>query len=283
MVLGQVERDLRVFVAEAVEAVLEDRGDRAVGDATDIESSLAGSLESLRRIAFAETHDAETGSVSVLGMGPILEDVTDHVRSLRSALGGPPDDTRRRPFEMLGMCLGSVRCVGRERALAVAPQVGGNASTVVEDLHGLGREAYLDLLANELIGHAVEVATDLDVIVDVHTCALSFGELVAGRRQRPEGWPVHSFEEGPTRALELLEGTIIECIEEPADLAIELPQAEEGVVTQRREDPAFDDLNARLDLGFVLSRQLLEVSSMKRGNSRSSIRSTRCSASVSSY
>ena len=114
MVLGQVERCLFVLSGQSVEAVLEDGGDGAVGDAPDAERPVAGSLETLRRVALAETHDAKTSAVAVLGVRSILKDLTHHSRRMGSALLGPADDTRRRPFEMLGVGLGPVRRIGRE-------------------------------------------------------------------------------------------------------------------------------------------------------------------------
>ena len=73
MVLGQVERCLFVLSGQSVEAVLEDGGDGAVGDAPDAERPVAGSLETLRRVALAETHDAKTSAVAVLGVRSILK------------------------------------------------------------------------------------------------------------------------------------------------------------------------------------------------------------------
>ena len=127
----------------------------------------------------------------------------------------------------------------------------GDTSAVVEDFDGPGGEAHFDLLANEPMWNAVEVPLDLDVIVDVHAGALALRVLVAGRGQRPECRPVHGLEQRTACALEFLEGTIVERIQETPDLAVEIGQAEERVVPQRRQDPSLDDLNRGLNLSLV--------------------------------
>lgn len=62
--------------------------------------------------------------------------------------------------------------------------MGGHAPTTVQTLDGRGGDAHLDLLPHQGMGHAVEVALDLDVVVDVHPGELEARHLVAARGQR---------------------------------------------------------------------------------------------------
>ena len=64
--------------------------------------------------------------------------------------------------------LGAGHVLGPGRRLwVVAPPVRRHARVAVEDLDRVGRVADLDLLAEQLVRHAADVALDLDVVVDV--------------------------------------------------------------------------------------------------------------------
>ncbi len=60
---------------------------------------------------------------------------------------------------MLGVGHGDVRLAGSHMR--------GDALALMEDLNGGGGSAHLHGLTRELIGHTVEAAVELDVIVDV--------------------------------------------------------------------------------------------------------------------
>ena len=71
--------DHRPFVSDrvtlsSVDIVFEDRGDRAVGQAVDLEGAAAGGFETVGSIAFAQAQNAETGAKTLLGMRLSLED-----------------------------------------------------------------------------------------------------------------------------------------------------------------------------------------------------------------
>ena len=95
---------------------------------------------------------------------------------------------------MLGIC-----AVPRA---AVAPVVGGDALAAVEHLNGPGGETHVDLLADQGVGHRVEEARRLDVVVEVDPCQPPLGEDVRGRRQGQQGRPFHGLEQGPARGAE---------------------------------------------------------------------------------
>jgi hypothetical protein len=184
-------------------------------------------------------------------MGLVLEHAPDELAGAGAGLGRPADDPRRRPLEMPLMCLGPVGGLGCERAFTSAPDVRGDPAVTEQDLdHALG-QADIDLLAHVDMGHAVVVALDLDVVVDVDPGLLPGRQLVRPLRKRPERRPVQLLEQRAARARQLLERPLVQQLEEPADLAVQLPQAEERLLAEPGQDPALDDLNARLGLCLV--------------------------------
>jgi len=70
---------------------------------------------------------------------------------------------------------------------AVAPVVGGDALAAVEYLDSAGGEPYVDLLADQGVGHRVEEARSLDVIVEVDPRQPQLGEDV---KSLPSATPV---------------------------------------------------------------------------------------------
>ena len=86
MLVGGSERELlgRLGLGQAVEPVLEDRVDVAVGADADDQSAGTGGLEAGGAIAAAEAEQPEAGTVALLGMRTLGEDGGDE----RSGLGG---------------------------------------------------------------------------------------------------------------------------------------------------------------------------------------------------
>ena len=70
--------------------------------------------------------------------------------------------------------------VGGSGVLAVAARshVHGDSLALDEDLYGAASEPHLDLAARETVGNAVEVALDIDVVVDADTAHAPFGETL---------------------------------------------------------------------------------------------------------
>jgi hypothetical protein len=74
-----------------------------------------------------------------------------------------------------------------DRGGVVGRRVAGvrsDAQPFVKDLHRRGGRADLDLLLRELVWHAVPVAIDLDVVVDVGACRCPLAVLVTLGGQR---------------------------------------------------------------------------------------------------
>jgi hypothetical protein len=131
-------------------------------------------------------------------------------------------------------------------------QVARDPHALVEDLDGVGARAGVELFADQgMRDRVVVVVVDLDVVVDVHACLRPLGEDVGDGRQRAQGRAVEGLEETLARARELLEGPLVDALDEGADGGVELPEREERPVPQGRQHPALDELHARLDLGLV--------------------------------
>ena len=91
-----------------------------------------------------------------------------------------------------------------------AADVRSHALAAVKDLHRGQRRADLHHLPGQHVGHAVVVAVDLDVIVDVDARRRPLLELKAFARQRPQRRPVQLLEQAGTAARALAKRPLIE-------------------------------------------------------------------------
>src|SRR5215471_15263431 len=74
----------------AIEVVLQDGVDRAVGTRTDLERTTASGFEPFAAIALGEPQDADTSAEALLGMRALLQDDLDERRGVLTDLGGSP-------------------------------------------------------------------------------------------------------------------------------------------------------------------------------------------------
>jgi len=128
------------------------------------------------------------------------------------------------------MRAGHVRDLGGIAAAAGEPGVDGDDTMLEDHLDGRCGEARLDVFVDQLIGHAVEVVSNLDVIVDVDATAFPFRELVAGRRQRLECGPVDLVEECPPTHADAWHRPLVDRVDPLANGRIEIREREEGLV-----------------------------------------------------
>jgi hypothetical protein len=115
----------------------------------------------------SESHESETGAVALLRMRAPGEDAGGHAARGRARLLGPGDQPRRGPLRMRAV---RPRHVGDLRGgppAAREAQVGRDASSIHDHLDGSAREARLDVLVHQGVGHAVEVVIDLHVVINV--------------------------------------------------------------------------------------------------------------------
>src|SRR5450830_1973579 len=95
------------------------------------------------------------------------------------------------------------------------------------------------------------MAVNFDVVVDVYPYLFPFGVDVWMFWQRLQRGLVEGFEGRAARARQLLEGLLVDTIEQYADRHVEFAQGEKLAVAQGRQDPALDHLDSDFDLGLV--------------------------------
>ena len=135
----------------------------------------------------------------------------------------------------------------------------GDPFAAVKDLDCRGGDARLDLLAEQLVRHAVVVFADLDMVVEADPAALPLGVFVGQRRQRSERRFVKLLEKRPPARAPAAHRTVIELVEQGADRGVELGEREKAAMPQPCQDPAPNDLDANLDFSFIPHCRLLIV------------------------
>jgi len=135
----------------------------------------------------------------LLGMAVAGEDPLGHFRGHRADLAAPFDDPRRSPLQIPLVGFGPVGVDSGVTIRRVGPGVRGDALALMEDLDGGGGGPDLHLALGELVGYAVPVAVELDVIVDVDAYRLPLAVLVALGRQRLQRRAVQGFKQGFAR------------------------------------------------------------------------------------
>lgn len=165
--------------------------------------------------------------------------------------GAPADEPRGRPFQMLLM---TVRHVSRDRGVPSAAEVAEmdrDPLTVVEDLDGARGGSELEALLSEREGHAVAVALEFDVVVDIGADPFPAAGLEARGRQRSHRGVIEREEERASTGAVMPHHAVVELVEEVPNPPIEGAEADGRLVTQPRQDPALGHLDPDLDFGFV--------------------------------
>lgn len=141
-------------------------------------------------VGSGETDDAETGAESLLGVRALVEDQVAQRRGGRPDRGSILADALDGPAGVAPMAGGHVLRHGGVLVVAAHALMRGDPLAPVENLDGAGREADLDLGANEAMRDAVVMRLDLDVIVDADPADPPLGEHVGALRQGLECRPV---------------------------------------------------------------------------------------------
>ena len=248
----------------AVEAGLEDGLDAAVTEGLQGEGAPAGSFEAVGAIGPAETEDAQAGAKALFGVRTRPQDAIDQLGRGRPGLLGPPQQPTGRPLEMAAMGLGyrgpgrspgdplGMCRVGGEAPGAPAAEMAGNPPAAAEDLHCVRTQADLAALTGELIGNAVVMAVDLEVVIDADLRHLPDAELVGPIRKRLQRRPIQALEQTVAASRQLLEGAVIEPGKPFGDDRIRLGEGEEGEVADAGQDPALGDQDPGFDFGLIL-------------------------------
>jgi hypothetical protein len=133
----------------AVEAVLEDRDDRAVGRGADRQPTLAGGLEPHDAIGPGEAQDAETGSEALLGMRLGAHDRFHQCRGSWPDLDGKAHHLGRGPAGIAAVRARHVVGHGGVVALRRRARMGRDPLALMEQLDGGLGEACVEHLADQ--------------------------------------------------------------------------------------------------------------------------------------
>ena len=166
-----------------VKVGFQDRFDALVAVGFQKQGAAAGGLHPLGRVPFSQPHDAQAGAETLLRMFAALHDAGSQISGVGSVFTRPVHDPGGGPFQIFLMGLGHMF---RQRGVFiffVTARMGGNAAVLEQYLHGGGRHPCLHLFFYKLIGDAVVVTVNLDMVVDVDPDLLPFGILIRNGRK----------------------------------------------------------------------------------------------------
>src|ERR1700733_2527985 len=90
-----------------------------------------------------------------------------------------------------------------------ASPVRGNAFAEMEDFDRCAGESRLHLLTGELVGNAVVMAVDFDVVINVGADGFPTGDQVAFGGQRLESRLIHFYKQRDAGTLPFAKGTLV--------------------------------------------------------------------------
>jgi len=147
----------------------------------------AGGFNALRRIPLDQPHNAQTGTEALLRMFPALHDARSQLSGIGAVFTCPVHDPGGGPLQVFPVSLGHMF---RQRAVPVSfitACMTGDATVFEKYFHDTRCQPHLHLFFDKLIGNAVEVIVDFDVIVDVDPGFLAFGVFIGCGRKRLQG------------------------------------------------------------------------------------------------
>src|SRR5271154_2282786 len=143
-------------------AVLQDGGDGAVGAGAENQRAGTGSVDPLDAEAFDQADNADAGAEALLGMRPRSQDHVDQHRCVGADQRGLAADALMGPIAIAPVRARHVVGDGGGPMQAQAALMAGDPLAAMEDLDGRDGDPRLDLLADQLVRHAVVVLGDLD-------------------------------------------------------------------------------------------------------------------------
>lgn len=166
----------------------------AVLAGSDLQSPYAGSFETWLAIAFGQREQSQAGAVTVLGMFVTGDQTCDHLSARRADTFAPVDQALWCPFPMCTVGSRHVHSDRSEATLLTVAKMARDALATVQDFYRRCRDTRLQSQPNQGMRHAVTMAFDFDVIVDVHLDGLEVRQFIALQRQRQQGWRINFSE-----------------------------------------------------------------------------------------
>ena len=133
----------------AIEPMLQDRFDRAVGGGADVIAAAAGGLDACRAVTAGEPQDAQTGAEALLGMRLGLHDGRHQRDGGGADLGRFPHHPGWRPLGVAPVRARHVVGDCRVPTTHMRTDMARHTSALVQDLDRAVGDARLELLADE--------------------------------------------------------------------------------------------------------------------------------------
>jgi hypothetical protein len=106
--------------------------------------------------------------------------------------------------------------------VAAGPQMSSDPLALQKNFNRARRQPNLDFAAGKAVGHAVEMALELDMVVDANPANAPLGKAIGLSRQRVEVGPIELFEQRPAGDTEAPDRAfVVELPQQLADRGIE--------------------------------------------------------------
>ena len=184
-------------------------------------------------------------------MRTVVEDGDDEPLGLRADTACPAPEALGAPLGVAPMRARHVLGIGAVSPAGITALMGGDALTAVEHLDGARRDAEVDLLADQGVGHRVQEAGRLDVVVEVDPGQPPFGEGVVLRRQGTERRSLDRLEQGASGRAEPAHRVGIDTLDHRGDGGVAFGEREERLSPKPPQDVGLGQAHAGLDLGLV--------------------------------
>jgi hypothetical protein len=244
-VTGRWQRALVALVGQDVAHM-------AVAAGADLQGVTASCLKPRLAVTPGQRQQAQAGTIAVFRVAVLGHQPRYRLGSRRADALAPVDQALWRPCQMRAMGCRHLGSDGGEAALPAVARVTGYPLPAMHELHHCRRHARFQHLPDQRMGHALAMAFDFSVIVDMDLDGLEVRHLVALQCQRLQGWRVKRHEAAGAAARQLLEWLLVEPCQQRRDGRIDLMHAVKLLMAQARHDPAFDDQHRRFRLGLVL-------------------------------
>jgi hypothetical protein len=158
----------------------------------------------------------------LLRVGPALQDQLAQRGSSWADRSGLAANALDRPVSVTPMARRHVLGHGGVPMVAAGPQMSSDPLALEKDLNSARRQPNLDFAAGKAVGNAVEMALELDMVVDADPANAPLGKAIGLRRQRVEVGPIELFEQRPAGDTEAPDRALVVELPQPlADRGIE--------------------------------------------------------------
>src|SRR5205085_3660404 len=173
-----------------IELVVEDRAHRAVGQRADLDRPRGGGFEAIGAERPHQAHNAEAGTEALFGMQPALQDQLAQRSGGRADRSGLAANALDRPVSVPPMARRHVLGHRGVPMVAAGPQMSSDPLALQKNFNRARRQPNLDFAAGKAVGHAVEMALELDMVVDANPANAPLGKAIGLSRQRVEVGPI---------------------------------------------------------------------------------------------